>query len=304
MRTGQRLGTHYEIRPSIIFLFDKFHCYFMKEFILGLIQMQFINAKTSEDKEQNLKKAYNLIEVAHKSEVDLIGLPEFFSVGTWLSVGKPRILVEPFEGPTNLALAKLAEEYDLYICGGSFPTLHDGNIYNMGAFITPQKIAGAYVRSYDRPEYYCLGSIFPVFKTNFAKIGIIICGDIFVPEVSRGFSQKGVDIILNPTMNAVMYYDRFMAAARSRAYENFLFVAQTDPIGYHPTWGEMHGGSTVFNPEGLVVEQAPLNEEMVLIAKIDPKLEIMKVDWNKGREFYRVALQSVISNLEFIEINC
>jgi predicted amidohydrolase len=174
----------------------------------------------------------------------------------------------------------------------------------MGAFISPRGIAGGYVRAYDRPEYYKLGSTFPIFKTPFANIGIIICGDIFVPEIGRGFSQRGVELILNPTMNAIMYYDRFMAAARSRAYENFLFVAQVDPIGYHPAWGEMLGGSTIFNPEGVVLESAPLSEEMVLISKIGPKIAIMKVDWEVGREFHRVALNSVISKLNYTEIKC
>lgn len=276
----------------------------MKEFTLGLVQMQFINCKTKSEKERNISKAISMIKNAYRSEVDLVCLPEFFSVGTWLSVGKPSLLVEPFEGPINLQLAKLCEEFNIYICGGSFPTLKDNKIYNMGAFITPKGIAGSYVRAYDRPEYYTLGSTFPIFKTEFAKIGVIICGDIFVPEISRGYSQKGVEIILNPTMNAVMYYDRFMAAARSRAYENLSFVAQIDPIGDHPAWGEMVGGSTIFSPEGLILEQAPKNEELVLTAQIDPNLEVMKVNWNTGHEFYRVALQSIISNLKFREIDC
>ncbi|MHA1650631.1 MAG: carbon-nitrogen hydrolase family protein [Candidatus Helarchaeota archaeon] len=276
----------------------------MKEIIIGLIQMQFINSETAADKERNLKKAYEMIEHAHRLEVDLVCLPEFFSVGSWISIGKPQQLVEPFLGPTNFQLAKLAEEYSLYICGGSFPTEKDGQIYNMGAFITPKKIAGAYVRAYDRPEYYTLGFDFPIFKTNLGKFGIIICGDIFVPEIARGFMDHGVELILNPTMNAVMYYERFMAAARIRAFENCLFVAQCDPIGYHPAWGEMLGGSTIFNPEGIIIESAPLNKEMVLTAKLQPSLTIQKVDWQTGREFLHTALKSVISQLTFTEIRC
>jgi len=276
----------------------------MHSFVLGLIQMQFNNSRSLEDKQRNLKRALTMIETAYKSGVDLVCLPEFFSVGSWISMGKPMKLVEPFNGPTNAALLKAAENYQIHICGGSFPTIQENKIFNMGAFITPKGIAGSYVRAYDRPEYYTLGSTFPIFKTEFAKIGVIICGDIFVPEISRGYSQKGVEIILNPTMNAVMYYDRFMAAARSRAYENLSFVAQIDPIGVHPAWGEMVGGSTIFSPEGLILEQAPIHKELVLTTKIDPNLEVMKVNWNTGHQFYRVALQSIISKLKFMEIDC
>ena len=276
----------------------------MKEFSIGLIQMQFINAESTADKERNLKKSYDLIEVAHQSNVDIVCLPEFFSVGCWLSVGKPSKLVEPFLGPTNLHLMKLSEEFGIIIAAGSFPTLLEGEIYNAGAFITPKGIAGTYVRAYDRPEYYKLGTKFPVFKTNIGKIGVIICGDIFVPEISRGFNYHGVDVILNPTMNAVMYYDRFMAAARTRAYENSLFVAQCDPIGFHPAWGEMLGGSTIFNPDGLIVESAPLNAELVLTSVLEPNLKVQKIEWNKGREFFRVALKSITSKLTFEEIKC
>lgn len=274
----------------------------MKEFILGLIQMAFLNCKTLADKESNLKKTFEMIEHAYKLEVDLVCLPEFFSVGSWLSVGKPKELVEPFLGPTNLALFKKAEEYNLYICAGSFPTLHKGMIYNMGAFITPEQIAGSYVRAYDRPEYYSLGSEFPVFKTKLGNFGVVICGDIFVPEITRGLVNLGANIILNPTMNAVLYYDRFMAAARSRAYENFTFVAQVDPIGHHPAWGALCGGTTVFSPEGLIIEQAPFDKEMIILTKIDPNLKIMKMDWVQSRDFYRIALQSIIKNLTFFEI--
>ena len=211
---------------------------------------------------------------------------------------------QEFEGPTNLQLAKLAEEYNIYICGGSFPTCKEGRIYNMGAFITPKKIAGAYVRAYDRPEYYSIGTTFTIFKTEFARIGVIICGDIFVPEISRSFSQHNVELILNPTMNATMYYDRFMAAARSRAYENLLFVAQCNPLGFHPVWGEMLGGSTIYNPKGLIAQAAPLNSETVLTAEIQPNLKTQKIDWTAGREFFRVALHSVILRLQFVEIHC
>ncbi|MHA1264692.1 MAG: carbon-nitrogen hydrolase family protein [Candidatus Helarchaeota archaeon] len=276
----------------------------MKAFRLGLVQMQFINASSVKDKERNLQKAYQLIEEAYRQEVDLICLPEFFSVGSWISMGKPESLVEPLEGSTNSSLAKLAREFNLFICGGSFPTSHEGKIYNMGAFITPKGIAGSYIRAYDRPEYYSLGSHFSLFKTNFANIGVIICGDIFIPEITRGFCQHGADLILNPTMNAMLYYDRFMAAARSRAYENLIFVAQIDPIGIHPAWGEMRGGSTIFNPEGLVLESAPFNTELVLTAQIDPSIKVMKMNWQTGHEFYRHALQSIVSKLTFSEISC
>jgi predicted amidohydrolase len=275
----------------------------MKELILGMAQMRFINAETAADKERNLKKAFGMIDHAHKVDVDLLCLPEFFSVGCWLSIGKPKELIEPFEGPTNLQLAKLAEEYNMHICGGSFPTENNDGIYNMGAFITPKKIAGAYVRAYDRPEYYKLGTEFPIFKTPLGKIGVIICGDIFVPEISRGFMHHGVELILNPTMNAVMYYDRFMAAARSRAFENSLFVAQCDPLGYHPAWGDMIGGSTLFNPDGLILESAPLNNEFLFTTTLQPNLKVQKVDWQSGREFFTIALRSIIKKLQFSEIN-
>ncbi|MHA1130381.1 MAG: carbon-nitrogen hydrolase family protein [Candidatus Helarchaeota archaeon] len=276
----------------------------MKAFILGLAQMQFINATTVADKERNLKKADTMLENAHKAEVDLVCLPEFFSVGCWLSVGKPKELIEPFMGPTNLHLAKLAEEYNLYICGGSFPTERPDGIYNMGAFITPKKIAGAFLRAYDRPDYYKLDTKFPFFKTPLGKIGIVICGDIFVPEISRGFMKHDVELVLNPTMNAVMYYDRFMAAARSRAFENCLFVAQCNPLGYHPAWGDMIGGSTIFNPEGIIVESAPLNKEFLLTSTLQPNLKIQNVEWQSGREFLTTALQSIITKLKFTEIIC
>src|SRR5439155_7657231 len=62
------------------------------------------------------------------------------------------------------------------------------------------------------------GDSYPIFTTDFGKIGIMICWDVQFPECARAMAVKGAEMILLPIWggNEIL--------AKARAIENSLFL--------------------------------------------------------------------------------
>ncbi|MEX2706710.1 MAG: nitrilase-related carbon-nitrogen hydrolase, partial [Candidatus Freyrarchaeum guaymaensis] len=72
----------------------------MKKVTVAAIQMVLKDAFTRSDVEENVEHALEMVERAADKGAEIIGLPQFFSVGSWLENGMPREVVEPLDGPT------------------------------------------------------------------------------------------------------------------------------------------------------------------------------------------------------------
>jgi predicted amidohydrolase len=67
-----------------------------------------------------------------------------------------------------------------------------------------------------------------VFRTDFGKVGLMICYDVFFAEPARALANQGADMILMPIWGG----DESLAKAR--AIENGVFLVAS---GYdHPTY--------------------------------------------------------------------
>lgn len=98
------------------------------------------------------------------------------------------------------------------------------------------------------------------------KIGLGICYDLRFPEIAMMMRKKGSEMIVYPSsFNATTGPIHMQALAVARALDNQSFVAISAPArnfedatGYQ-TWGH----SQVINPNGLVVAQAELRENIL-----------------------------------------
>ena len=87
------------------------------------------------------------------------------------------------------------------------------------------------------------GSDYPVFRTDFGTVGLMICYDVFFADPARALATKGAEVILMPIWGG----DETLAKAR--AIENKIFLVAS---GYdHPTY--------IMDPDGerLSVGQRP-----------------------------------------------
>ena len=94
---------------------------------------------------------------------------------------------------------------------------------------------------------------YPVFETDFGKVGIIICYDSWFPEPARLLGYKGAELLLFPNAG---YYRELMPA---RASDNGLAIAVSSlncPAGVWDSGGNQAGESkpeeTRFAPQGAI----------------------------------------------------
>ena len=182
-------------------------------------------------REESVAEFIKAIAKSVPANADVILLPEGISV-----VGTGKTYVDVAEslpdGPTVRALAAVAKSRNAYVAAGIYER-EGAAVYNTAVLIGRKgEFVGKYRKVYlPREEVergLTPGSHFPVFETEFGKLGLMICYDVFFAEPARALANRGADMILMPIWGG----DESLAKAR--AIENGVFLVAS---GYdHPTY--------------------------------------------------------------------
>ena len=207
--------------------------------------------RKSQSTEENLKAFGALVDKAGAEKADIVCLPEGATiVGTQLNYISGS---EPVPGPTTEYLGKVARRNNIYIVAGLLEK--DGEVvYNTAVLIGRDgKLAGKYRKtSLPREEIdggVTPGNSFPVFDTDFGRIGMMICWDVTFPEPARALAQQGAEVIFLPIWGG----DVKLAQARAIENQVYLVSSTYDMI------------SAIFDLEGDVVKQATEDGEVVMV---------------------------------------
>lgn len=211
------------------------------------------NSKTRED---SVRKFIDTVVAKAPANADLIVLPEGISV---IGTGKTYVDVsETIPGPTTTALGKIAKDRKAYIVAGIYER-EGPAVYNTAVLIDRAgEVAGKYRKVYlprgEVEDGLTPGSHFPVFQTDFGKVGMMICYDVFFSDPARHLANQGAEIIAMPIWGG----DENLAKAR--AIENGIYLVAS---GYdHPTY--------VMDPLGERLSQAnEQNAGSVAVATVD-----------------------------------
>jgi predicted amidohydrolase len=131
-------------------------------------------------------------------------------------------VAEPIPGPSTKFLADLARKHRLYLVAGLYERAGKA-IYNTSVLIGRDgSLAGRY-RKVCLPREEIDGGItpgqeYPVFDTDFGRVGMMICWDVQFPEVARELAARGAELICMPIWGGNE------TLARARAIENQLFL--------------------------------------------------------------------------------
>lgn len=161
-----------------------------------------------------------LVRQCAAGKPDVICLPEGITVvGTGKSYAE---VSEPVPGPTTEKLGSLAREVGAYIVAGIYERVGPV-IYNTAVLIDRKgKLAGTYRKTHlPREEVeggITPGDTYPVFKTDFGTVGLMICWDVQFPEPARAMALQGAELILLPIWGGSE------VLARARAIENHVFL--------------------------------------------------------------------------------
>lgn len=167
----------------------------------------------------NIRLMEPVIEQAASRKADLIVLGEFVTVH---NIRGPAPAAETVPGPTTRLLGEMARRHNLYIVAG-MPEREGHLLYNAAVLVGPDgNLVGKYrkmvITSGEARAGTTPGSDYPIFETRFGKLGMMICYDLFFPEVSRQLAIRGAEII------AVPIYGGDDALAKARALDNRVFL--------------------------------------------------------------------------------
>ena len=228
------------------------------------------------DKKENLKKIENFVEKAKNQSADLIVFPELSLTGY---VVRDQIyeLAETIPGPSTQVIEKIAEKTQTYIVFG-MPELSEktqATIYNTAVLVGPKGYIGKYRKMYlpthsvfEEKRYFRPGYQAAAFDTEIGKIGLIICYDIFFPEVSRLTRLKGAQLIVCISASPAVRKTFFEILTAARAIENTAFLAYVNLVGIENGL-QFWGGSRLIAPNGKVLAKAKYDEEDLVMCDVN-----------------------------------
>jgi predicted amidohydrolase len=204
----------------------------------------------SPGREHNVRLFSDVVRKQVPGAVDLIVFPEGMTV---VSTGKkyPEI-AETVPGPTTKALGELAKERKSWVVGGLYE--RDGAaIYNTAVLVDREgRFAGKYRKVYlPREEVEAgltPGNDFPVFRTDFGRVGLMICWDVQYTDPARALALNGAEIVVLPIWGGNL------TLTKARAIENSVYLVTS---GYDIP-------SLILDPHGETLASTETNGEVAL----------------------------------------
>ena len=176
-------------------------------------------------------------------KTDVILLPEGITV---VGTGKKYAdVAETIPGPTTERLSRVAKQHSSYVIAGIYE--REGHtIYNTAILMDREgRLVGKYRKVYVPIEEIegglTPGNQYPVFRTDFGTIGLMICYDIFFPDPARALARQGAEVLFMPIWGG----DETLAKARTIDNKVFLVTSGYD----HPTY--------IMDPDGTRIASAP-----------------------------------------------
>ncbi len=271
------------------------------KFKVALLQM-----KLTTRPEENLERAAAQVEQAAGMGAQVVCLPELFRSQYFCQSEDAANfdLAESIPGPSTEAMAKVAKGAGVVVIAPVFERRAPGLYHNSAAVIDADgRIVGLYRKMHipDDPAYYekfyfTPGDLgFRAFDTRAGRIATLICWDQWYPEGARLAALEGACILFYPTAigwhptekeeHGPAQRDAWRTVQRGHAIANGIYVAAVNRVGRErPADGgagiEFWGTSFLCDPHGVVMAEASVNREEILLGEVDlARLEDVRRNW-------------------------
>lgn len=255
----------------------------------GKMNIALIQHQCGESHEQNIQTAEKMITEAAQQGAKIICTQELFAGQYFpqtIDVNKYE-WAESIPGPICNRMQSLSEELGVVIIVSLYEYVRDGLYFNTVVVYEEGEYLGKY-RKHHIPEgpqyiekyYFTEGDTgYPVFKTKYGMIGVLICWDEWFPEPSRILALKGADVVFYPSAigsepdnPGLDTSQTWMDAIRAHGIHNNMFIAAVNRVGREDSnEGHMifYGRSFISNPWGTVIKEAETKENEIIMAEID-----------------------------------
>jgi predicted amidohydrolase len=243
--------------------------------------------KVRNNLDENLNAARQGILKSKLHKPAFVALPEYFSVPNNMEDFKSAEKISKETArPTLEFLAEMSNELpETYLMGGTLLEEDEGNFYNTSTLWYQGKLVGKYHKQNPiKAEIEAgvkKGDVAVVLATEFAKVGMLICADMFSQSTIRDVVKLGAELVFlpvaamgtHPTVNGHPLTFRLAA-------ENGIFLVKIGNVS-----SNARGGRSAFiTPWGIEQQASDVVEDSVLTKDLD---------MNQLREYRKVILKNV-----------
>jgi predicted amidohydrolase len=245
------------------------------------IRVACVQMTSRADRAANLEKADRLVARAAATGADVVVLPE-----KWDAIGDHDELhaaATPLDGETVETMRGWARTHGITLVGGSISERREGRekLSNTCVVCDPE---GEIVAVYRKIHLFDVEAGGFVYRESDAEepgdepvvaevegwpVGLTVCYDIRFPELYRVLALEGALLFTVPA-HFTLYTgkDHWELLLRARAVENQCYLAAAAQIGETLPGRLSYGRSSIVDPWGIVLAQAP-DEETVISAQLD-----------------------------------
>src|ERR1700681_4815647 len=213
--------------------------------------------------ENNVAEAIGHVERSAAEGAHFVCFPETYP-GPWRM---------PAHYDPTAAMAEAAARHKVHVVFGTIEPIRqkDATAYTLICMAHPDGQVVRYRRTHPNGPWiytggkwwefqYVAGDAFPAFDTRHGKVGLAMCSEVYMPEVSRALALRGAEIIFMP---AGTDKRRLWATWRNliwaRAIENLAIVVTTQNLFDHG----QRGLAMVATPEEIVFESTVAGMSLV-----------------------------------------
>lgn len=229
-----------------------------------------VQMTTGLDLNANLRDTEKLVAEAASQGAGLVVLPENFAFMGKKESDLHSLRESDGDGPLQSFLSRLAQQYGLWLVGGSIPMEATDNSKVRAACIVYND-QGKQVARYDKIHLFDVqivetnerymesltiepGNEVVVVDSPFGKLGIAVCYDLRFPELFRKLIDKGAEVICLPAaFTYVTGKVHWKALLRARAIENLSYLIASAQGGQHQNGRTTYGLSMLLDPWGRIL---------------------------------------------------
>jgi len=252
-------------------------------------------------KQESIEKHLEFIAQAARAGVKILCMQEIFTGPYFCAEQSTRWygMVEKIpDGPTVRLMQETAKKYGMAIVVPIYEEEMTGVYYNTAAVIDAD---GAYLGKYRKHHiphvapgfwekfYFKPGNLgYPVFKTQFAQVGVYICYDRHFPEGARALGLNGAEIVFNPSATVAGLSEYLWRLEQpAHAVANGYFVGAINRVGHEQPWdiGEFYGQSYFCTPRGKMIVEGARDKEELVVADLNlDEIEEVRQVWQFFRD--------------------
>lgn len=231
----------------------------------------------------NLEHTLEYTRQARQSGAELVVFPELSLTGYVLQDLVPTVAMRPTrDDPTFRHLLDASKDIDMVV--GFVDEDSRNRFYISSAYLSRGEVVHVHHKVYlptyglfDEGRFFAWGDSIRAFDTPFGRMGILICEDFWHASPPYLLWLDGADVLLftsaspgrgltsAPQLESAHWVEQI-----NRAYASLFtsFIIHANRVGYEDGL-HFWGGSTIYDPNGTLIEQAPYDEEHQIVREID-----------------------------------